>query len=77
LAADRDALADDRRDRLEERRVAKDICRELCRVRRDVSRRLGDRELDGQQVVQNALNRERRDAACATAFREQGRLECE
>lgn len=77
LAADRDALADDRRDRLEARRDGTDICREHFRVRRDASRRLGDRELDGQLVVQNALNRERRDAVCAAAFREQGRLECE
>ena len=77
LAADRDALADDRRDPLEERRDAKDIFRERCRERRDVRRRWDGRELDGQQVVQSALNRARRDAACATAFRAQGRLECE
>ena len=77
MGAGRDALADDRRDLLEVRRDAKDICRELCRERRDVRRRWDGPELDGQLVVQNALNRERRDVACAAAFREQGRWECE
>jgi hypothetical protein len=69
-------LADDRRDLSEARRGAKEICRELCRVRRDASHRSDGRELDGQQFVrQRALIRERLDAACATAFRAQGRLE--
>ena len=78
LAADRDALADDRRDRLEARRDGTDICREHFRVRRDASRRLGGRELDVQRFVRlHALNRARRDAECAAAFRGRGRLECE
>ena len=78
MGADRGALADDRRDLLETCRDAKDICREPCRVRRDVSRRLGGRELDVQRFVRlHALNRARRDAECAAAFRGRGRLECE
>lgn len=76
LAAGRDALADDRRDLLEVRRDAKDICREPCRVRRDVHRRWDGRELDGLLVVQRALIRARRGVACAAAFRVRGRLAC-
>jgi hypothetical protein len=75
--AGRAALVDDHRDLSEVRRDAKDICRERCQVRRDVRHRLGGRELDGQRVVQNALNRACLDAVCAAAFRAQGRLECE
>jgi hypothetical protein len=80
LAADRDALADDRRDLLVVRRDAKDICRELCRVRRDVRHRLGGRERDGLLVVRDAWKLARRDdlvrrVARAAAFREQDRWE--